>query len=191
MNSVNNALCIVQQGFTQKIFAGKNELIVCKKGELTGIIETSLQKQNYDNIIKLMRTSNDLELYFNKPRISRIETDKKGHWIYNYEEFENKFPIYDTYQFAFITNDKIKCLYSPEIKIKRPLGDQFSFWSDNNKITETNNYWYKIIVDAILNKKLNNEIISNFLNESYSFFSRRKIFCKAKDLRESSSNFIV
>ncbi len=184
MNLVNNALCLVQQGLTQKIFAGKNEVIVCKRKELEKIVKSSLENQNYDNIIKLMKTNLDLELYTNKPKISKIKADKKGHWIYNYEEFENQIPIYDTYQFAFITENKIKCLYHPEIKIRNSIGDQFSFWRDSDKMIETDNYWYEIIVNAIKSRALNNKIVTDFLNETYSFFSRRKIkkiFCAAKN----------
>ncbi|MBI5064718.1 S8 family peptidase [Candidatus Woesearchaeota archaeon] len=195
MNKVNNALCIIQQGKEQKIFAGKNEVIVCKKKDLIKMAESSLQKQNYNNIIKLMKTNNDLELYTNKPKISKIKADKKGHWIYNYEEFENNFPIYDIYQFAFITNNKIKCLYHPETKKEKSIGDQFSFWStDDDKNTETDNQWYEIIVKAIINKELNDEIITDYLNETYSFFSRRKvkkIFCSAKNLDDSLVNCLV
>ncbi len=167
----------------QEFFAGKTEVVQCKNLELINIVEESLRTHDYTELIDLMKDNKDLILYTNDPFISKIYADENGIINYEYNKFNNFFPELNDYQFAFINNKKIKCLYSPKTKLELPPTNYLSFDEFSNKKNEINDKWYEIIVDAIKSNSLNDKLINKFLKEKYLF--RKKSFHVKKQKDET------
>lgn len=162
----------------QELFANKTEVIQSSNKNLLKKISKALKTRDYTKILKLIRKKEDLTLYSNDPEILKFYSDKNGVGMYTFTNIISKIPNYNSYQFAFIGRNKIKCLYSPDTELFIPPPNYLSFGKFSNKKNEINNDWYKIIVGEIKNNNLSNDLIEKFLNESYFlkkyFFFRRK-----------------
>ncbi|MBI4918794.1 S8 family peptidase [archaeon] len=190
MNHVQYTLCLVTHGGTQDFFANKTEVVQCRNQELINIVNESLRTHDYTKIIDLMKENKDLVVYTNDPFISKVYADEDGIISYEYKKFNNFFPEQTDYQFAFIKDKQIKCLYSPKTKLELPPPNYLSFDEFSDKKNEINDKWYELIVDAIKNNSLNDRLINKFLKEKY-FFKNSKKFVHIKKHKDETIKCLV
>lgn len=152
-------------------------MIKCSNPKFFSIVENALKTQNYSKILKLIERHDDLEIYSNDPFMSKIYADQTGVVNYTFNTIKNQFPMFDSYQFAFISNNKVKCLYSPNNELVLPSSNYLKKGIFCEKQNKFNDYWYKKIVDALRTDELSDKLVNSFLNESFvsKFFIGKKV----------------